>query len=449
MNFRRVFLLVGCTLVIIAGSQLFVGLQNAGAPGPLSNPDEIRAERLSHTPDTAVGIRTFQTRIQQNPQDAVSLALLGQLYLRNARETGNVESYQRAEAAMRAALELVPDYPLARSGLAATLYAQHDFQNALVMAEEIYDQNPARTEALAILADAHLALGHYSDAEQAYQLLMESSPGPAPLARQAYLSELKGDPDQALQQMEQAAGMALARGATPFDMAWYLVRLGDLHFNRGRLAPAEEYYRAALDLKEDYYVALFGLGKVEAGKQNYDAAITYLSQAAAIIPQPDILAALGDVYILTGQPEEARLQYQTVDVIGQLAAINRQVYNRLIANFYSDHDRHVDMALELALTELEFRRDVYGYDAAAWAYYKNGMFDQADQMMEAAMKLGTRDARLYYHAGMIASAQGRWEDARKLLEKALEINPYFDPLQARFAHDELTRLEAILQAASN
>ncbi|NJN44081.1 MAG: tetratricopeptide repeat protein [Anaerolineae bacterium] len=94
--------------------------------------------------------------------------------------------------------------------------------------------------------------------------------------------------------------------------------------------------------------------------------------------------------------------------------------------------------MQLAITELAFRTDIYGYDAAAWASYKNGQLDQAEVWISEALKLGTQDAKLYFHAGMIALGQGQVEIAREHLNQALAINPHFDPLQARIAQENLT-----------
>ncbi|HEX9839557.1 MAG TPA: tetratricopeptide repeat protein, partial [Anaerolineales bacterium] len=158
---------------------------------------------------------------------------------------------------------------------------------------------------------------------------------------------------------------------------------------------------------------------------------------------PDFLAALGDIYMLTDQPDEAQLQYKTVEYIGKLAALNKQIYNRQLANFYSGHDLHVKEALRLALAELESRKDIYGYDAAAWAYYRNGKFAEAQSLMDQAMALGTRDAYLYYHAGMIALQLGDEAQAREYLEQALEINPHFSILYVQEARRTLERLQAM------
>jgi tetratricopeptide (TPR) repeat protein len=253
---------------------------------------------------------------------------------------------------------------------------------------------------------------------------------------------LHGRTEEALRFWQQAAGVTLANAQSKEELAWYLIRLGDLYFNQGRLDEAGKHYTAALRLVDTYYLALAGLGKVRAAQGRFDEALDLYQRAVAIIPQPDILAALGDVYALTGQPEQAQLQYETVDYIGRLAQINRQVYNRQLANFYVDHDRRLAEALSLTVAELQARQDIYGYDAAAWALYKNGRYQEAQPMIEQALQLGTRDAKLYYHAGLIAQAQGRLAEAEWFLAEALAINPYFDLLQSRAAQATLKQLRA-------
>jgi Tfp pilus assembly protein PilF len=52
-------------------------------------------------------------------------------------------------------------------------------------------------------------------------------------------------------------------------------------------------------------------------------------------------------------------------------------------------------------------------------------------------RLGTREARLFYHAGMIARAAGDQKDARDYLQQALALSPQFDPLQASIARKAL------------
>jgi Tfp pilus assembly protein PilF len=47
--------------------------------------------------------------------------------------------------------------------------------------------------------------------------------------------------------------------------------------------------------------------------------------------------------------------------------------------------------------------------------------------------LGTQDAKLFYHAGMVARAAGDRATAQEYLRWALKLNPSFDPRQSQVA----------------
>ncbi len=441
MDRKAIFFLLFIALILV-----FSNIQGAFFQSSKSLPDPRRIDDsdLASVPPVENAIRFFQKRIKANPQDAVSYALLAEQYVRQARETGDASGYERAEAALKETLKVLPNYGQANASLASVYYAQHNFIPALELAQEVYEGNPMITEALVTIGDAQMALGNYPEAEAAYKELSEQNATPPVLARLAAFEELKGNPQEALDLMRRAAADALQAGGTKESVAWYILRVGDMYFNMGQPKEAGRYYEAALRLFDGYHLALAGLGKVRAAQGKYDEAITYYQQASGIIPQPDYLAALGDLYVVTGQPEQAQIQYETVEYIGKLAELNKQIYNRQLANFYSDHDLHLEEALELALAELESRKDIYGYDAAAWAQYKNGNFMEAQTLMKQAMALGTRDAQLYYHAGMIEYALGNDQAAQSLLEEALVINPYFSVLHT----DELYTILQALQATA-
>jgi len=437
MNRKTIFFFVSIVLILVLSnlrSAFFHSSEN------LPDPRRINGSDLASVPPVEDAIRFFQERIKANPQDAVSYTLLAEQYVRQARETGDASSYQRAEAALQKALQSHPNYGQANASLASVYYAQHNFLPALELAQEVYEGNPSITGALVTIGDAQMALGNYTEAEAAYKELSEQNATPPVLARLAALEEATGDPRQALELMRRAAGDALQAGGTKEGVAWYVLRVGDIYFNMGQPREAGKYYEAALRVFDRYHLALAGLGKVRAAQGEYEQAISYYQQAIEIIPQPDYLAALGDLYTLTGQPEQAQLQYETVEYIGKLAELNQQIYNRQLANFYSDHDLHLEEALDLALTELDSRKDIYGYDAAAWAQYKNGNFEEAQTLMQEALEFATRDARLYYHAGMIEHALGNDQAARSLLEEALAINPHFSLLQIDELHTTLQSL---------
>jgi len=82
--------------------------------------------------------------------------------------------------------------------------------------------------------------------------------------------------------------------------------------------------------------------------------------------------------------------------------------------------------LRLAEQEAAVRDDIYTDDTLAWACYKNGRLARAKRAASRAQRLGTEDALLDYHAGVIAAALGRPGAGRRHLRHALALNPHFD-----------------------
>ena len=104
----------------------------------------------------------------------------------------------------------------------------------------------------------------------------------------------------------------------------------------------------------------------------------------------------------------------------------------------------------MAQRELDYRRDIYAYDVLAWNLFKNGKFEEAREAVSKALKLGTQDAKLHYHAGMIYQRLGEKEKAREHLSRALTINPHFHIFfadNAKRALEELGNSEEQVAAA--
>ena len=53
--------------------------------------------------------------------------------------------------------------------------------------------------------------------------------------------------------------------------------------------------------------------------------------------------------------------------------------------------------------------------------------------MKDALKLGTNDAKLFYHAAMIADAANDKTAAHGYLKQSFALNPHFDPWQSETA----------------
>src|SRR4030095_14296679 len=76
----------------------------------------------------------------------------------------------------------------------------------------------------------------------------------------------------------------------------------------------------------------------------------------------------------------------------------------------------------LARAEFDSRSDVFSHDALAWSLAAAGNVTEAQSEMQRALAEGTQDARLFFHAGIIASQAGHSADAERWLRKASEFS---------------------------
>lgn len=321
-------------------------------------------------------------------------------------------------------------------------YTLHDFAGSLRLAQTLYDADHSQLPALATIGDDQLELGRYAAAGETFAALQQAQPGAAVTARLAHLAAIEGRDAEAATLAAQAVSEAKASGADAASLAFYPYLQGFIAFQAGDLALAGAAYQAALADWPGSYLALEGLARVRAAQGQTDAAIGLLQRAIAIVPQPQSLSELGDLYALTGRPVLAEQQYATVRAIAGLQALQAQVFNRQLVLFDVNHGRSLAEALSLAQRELAVRQDVYGWDADAWALLANGRAAEAESAMREALSQGTHDSLLDYHAGMIAHALGDDAQAASLLRSALERNAGFDPLQATRARALLATIQA-------
>ena len=390
------------------------------------------------SPDQA--IRLSQHMLQRHPQDARAYYRLGDAYIQKARESGDITYVTLAEQALRKALDLAPRFSGAARHLAYVFYYRHAFEAAAAQAARAIELDTGDSHAYGILGDAYLEVGKYEQAQQAYQQMMQLQGDLYAYSRLAGLKSLRGDTAGALEDLERAVHEGQTHGRPQESIAWVQWQLGSEHFALGHVQEAETQYLAALTSYPSYYRALAGLAQVRVAQQRYPEAITLYQQAIGIIPLPDYAGALGDVYMKIGRPEEAQKQYDLVEYIGRLNALNNVLYNRELAYFYADHDMKLQDSLALARKELEVRRDIYAYDVLAWALYKNDRPQEALAAMTAALHLGTKDARLLFHAGMIHQRLGNTEPAQDYLRRALATNPHFHIMHADLANHTLKHL---------
>lgn len=398
----------------------------------------IRPPAFSTAGDpTTIG--ELQDYLRANPDDTAAYATLGLSLLQRVRETSDPLLYTQAEAAFDAALERDPRHFSALVGQGMLALARHQFATALEWGEQARAVNPHNAQPYGILGDAYTELGRYPEAVAAIQQMVDTRPDVRSYSRVSYQRELHGDMAGAVAAMEQAtkAGNPLAE-----ETRWARVQLGHLFFKQGDLAAAEAHYVAALELQPDDIPAFAGMARVRAAQGNIDEAISFYEQIVERLPLPEFVIALGDLYTVSGRPDAAQQQYGLVAVLQQLNREAGMATDLELALFLADQGADPAQALAQAQAAYATRPSIYAADALAWALYRQGDYAAAWHYSQEALRLGTRDAGLHFHAGMIADALGDTAAARTHLARALAINPHFSIRAAPEAQARLAALHA-------
>lgn len=401
------------------------GVVSAGSAGSGSTGagEAPAADRI----DLAQRLAFWVARVDQQPGDFLSWLHLAAAHAEHARRTADVSSYERAAVAVATAIEIVPNYPPAFGVRAAVRFATHDFAGAIDDAERVLETLPRDLAALAVLGDALAESGRLDAAADALARLAAVAAGPAVDVRMARLAYLSGKPSRSVS-LARAAYDAAARSGDP-DAAFYAYALGEYARLAGDAVVARAGFEAALAARPDDLGALVGLARINAFDGRVSAAMDGLRRAAAIAPQPETLALLGDLLATTGDRAGARLHYDTVRLTAELSALAGSVYDRQLSLFELDHGGASEALLAAARSALDVRADAGGHDLVAWAAFRLGRLDEARRASVSALAGGTRDARILFHAGAIDLAGGDADRGRELLREALALGPALDLLE--------------------
>jgi len=418
---------------VAAGLLAFVAARSWSAGGGAPE----RATTASVHETLAARTARLEARAAAAPDDAAALSDLAMTYLQRARESGDPSFYLLAEGAAQRALAVSPDEPVALVAAAAIAASKHDFAGALALADRALAAEPMLAAAHAVRTDALVELGRYDDAVAEAQALADIRPDFAAYSRVSYLRELHGDLSGAVDAMRQA----IAAGASvPQDVVWGRVLTGNLLLTAGDINGAAAEYDHASALLPDDPNARAGQARLAVARGDLAAAEQHLRAAIAVRPLPEYLALFGDVLAAQGRDGEARQQYDTVRAIERLFAASGVDTDLELAVFEADHGGDAQAAYAQARAAYARRPSVTAADAVAWTAYRAGRLDEARAMIVEAQRLGTRDARFAYHAGMIALASGDAATTRAELTAALGARGVLSPLEYASARDALAWL---------
>ncbi len=398
---------------------------------------EASARVVSPTEAPSAAVTALEARVKDVPTDVRALQALGVAYIRKATQVADPAFYDLAQRAFDRADAVTPDLDDTNLGRGLLALSRHEFSTALDLGVRVHARNPDNPDALAVTVDAQVELGHYDDASATLQELFDRHPGLPAYARLSYVRELHGDSVGARRAMRAAD---TAANGIAFDRATVAALLGDLELSRGNFGAAHGEYEKALRLAPELVLAEIGEARVDIARGRRVDAIARLRTLTRRLPVTSAVALLGDLQEQAGQRVAASRSFDLVRTIGTLQQSSGQVTDLEMAIFEADHaDDAVSAAraVELARRAYDARPDnVFVNDALGWSLYRSGDLAGALPHVDHALRLGTPDALLHFHAAVVFEAAGQADRAREEIGTVLAGNPWFS---ARY-HDQALAL---------
>jgi tetratricopeptide (TPR) repeat protein len=279
------------------------------------------------------------------------------------------------------------------------------------------------------MAEAEAELGHYTQAEESAQWMMDLRPGnlPAYLCGAA-LRQDWGDMDGALDFL----GKALQQ-TPPFETeetAWILTRMARIDREMGRSAAAEALLTQALKTLPDYYLSQEELAQVRLAQHLYPEAVELLDRRNRSFPSPFSHLLAARALEGAGRRDDAAKTYAEFEREARTQIAQPENSNRELVRYYIEVTRQPQEALRIARLEFDNRHDVLTLDAYAWALFANGRTAEARELIQKALANGTGDAVIFFHAGAIEAAAGNRSEAVHNFQHSLDLNPISEVAEA-------------------
>jgi tetratricopeptide (TPR) repeat protein len=351
-------------------------------------------------------IRRLQQAIPTSRQAGVLVERLGWMFVSKARESFDPGFYKLAEQCAICLDSRQPGSAEARLLRGHVLQNLHRFKQAEPLARSLVSERGLPCD-YGLLGDTLMEQGRLPEAIKAYQAMVDLKPDAHAYARVAHMRWLKGDLEGALEAIRLAAGASSPQAAE--SAAWIHTRLALYALQAGDRTASSQACAAALEYQKDYPPALLIRGRILLADGLSAEAVEPLLRAARSNPLPEYQWILADTLRTLGRTDEARGVEQQLTKTG---AIDDP---RTFALFLSTRRLQPDTALELATRELKEREDVHTHDAMAWALAASDRWTEARDQSQRALAEGTDDARLLFHAGVIAAKLGDTKQARKWL----------------------------------
>ncbi len=391
--------------------------------GALANSNEWK--HAKHSSDSLLAL------IKYNPTDSKSQLRLAQLYIQEARVTGNYAYYDMA--AMKYINDVLNIDSLNFTGLVfkSLIYmSQHHFADGLDVAHKAQRVNPYNAYIYGLLVDGNVEMGNYDTAVYYADKMVSVRPDLTSYSRISYLREIFGDYDGAIKAMQMAVESG---GLGDENTEWTRYQLANLYQKTGDYKKADTLYRQSLSMRPDYAYALAGLAQIAIVSKDYTKAINLYQKADSVVDDNTIKEELVDAYQQSG--EQTKANELSKQVITELNANAQAAVANQNLGHYADRElayaylkiKDNDKALEHAMMEYNRRpNNIDVNETVAWVYYCKGDYAKAVPFINVAMRTHSKNPVLLSRAALIYYKSGNQQLAKTTITQTSLQNPYID-----------------------
>ena len=441
----RYFVICLGSLVLFA---LAFGLWETGSWTQVSRSSVSREESLStreidpcaialapHKGNEAIDreIRGLQGEARANPERTDTIKRLGWAFVTKARlsyDPGYYKIGEQCSLCVRLKNGEDADALLLQGHILQSL---HKFKDAEPIALKLVTVRNDPVD-YSLLGDVLMEQGRLNEAVAAYQEMINLRPDLQSYTRVAHMRWLKGDLNGAIEVMRMAVTSGSPRDSEP--TAWAYTRLGTYELQAGATERATESARLAGQFVENYAAALLLRGRILLAQDHPQDAIEFLERAAALTQLPEYEWTLADALREVGEtPAADRVERN-------LLRDGAKNDPRTFALYLATRGQQIQQALQLAEDELHTRADVLTMDTLAWALHASGRVAEAQEYSTKALREGTQDARLFYHAGRIALSAGDSVGAERAFARSDRIKQTLMPSERDDLNKEFAALIA-------
>ncbi|MGM0658739.1 MAG: tetratricopeptide repeat-containing sulfotransferase family protein [Pseudomonadota bacterium] len=242
---------------------------------------ESNFRRLDALPPELLGVTTMMHEgklykaeklcrhfLQNNPHHLEGMRLLAQLGSR-------LNIYDDAEFLLESALEMAPDFDLARIDYVKVLHQRQKFERAFEEAEKLRARMPDNVAAELAYANQCAAVGRYDEALAVLDPLVERVENPANVQMQrGHALKTVGRHDDAVAAYRAACEARPALG----DAWWSLANMKTFRFTDAELDRMQSLVESGRLARVDEYHLCFALGKAFEDRSEYEQAFSFYAR---------------------------------------------------------------------------------------------------------------------------------------------------------------------------